>query len=85
METVASGGAGAEETRAALTEIRRKFQAVGQQQISDEEAEKTEGEKIGGEIANQMQAFNKENIQVLKGHMNTEPKVFYSQLDGEVR
>lgn len=25
------------------------------------------------------------NIQVLKAHMNTEPKVFYSDLDGEVR
>jgi len=25
------------------------------------------------------------NIQVLKAHMNTEPKVFYSNLDGEVR
>jgi len=25
------------------------------------------------------------NIQVLKSHMNTEPKVFYSDLDGEVR
>jgi Fe-S-cluster-containing dehydrogenase component len=25
------------------------------------------------------------NIQVLKAHMNTKPKVFYSDLDGEVR
>jgi hypothetical protein len=25
------------------------------------------------------------NIQVLKPHMNTEPKVLYSELDGEVR
>jgi hypothetical protein len=25
------------------------------------------------------------NIQTLKAHMNTEPKVFYSDLDGEVR
>jgi Fe-S-cluster-containing dehydrogenase component len=45
--------------------------------------------RIFGELGKLSTPLNRmmrqSNIQVLKGHMNTEPKVFYSQLDGEVR
>ncbi|NNM07293.1 MAG: 4Fe-4S dicluster domain-containing protein [Gemmatimonadetes bacterium] len=39
-----------------------------------------------GNRANPLERFRRfNNIQVLKGHLNTEPKVFYANLDGEVR
>lgn len=62
-EAMAQAAAG---NKDAINEIRMKFTSLGQQQISGEEGDKTEGEKVGGEIAKQMQDFNKENIQVLK-------------------
>jgi Fe-S-cluster-containing dehydrogenase component len=45
--------------------------------------------RIFGELDKMSTPLNRmmrqSNIQVLKAHMNTEPKVFYSDLDGEVR
>jgi tetrathionate reductase subunit B len=45
--------------------------------------------RIFGELGKLSTPLNRmmrqHNIQVLKPHMNTEPKVFYSDLDGEVR
>ncbi len=45
--------------------------------------------RIFGELGKLSTPLNRmmrqSNIQVLKPHMNTEPKVFYSELDGEVR
>jgi Fe-S-cluster-containing dehydrogenase component len=45
--------------------------------------------RIFGELGKMSTPLNRmmrqSNIQVLKAHMNTEPKVFYSDLDGEVR
>lgn len=45
--------------------------------------------RIFGELGKRSTPLNRmmrrNNIQVLKPHMNTEPKVFYSKLDGEVR
>ena len=45
--------------------------------------------RIFGELDKRSTPLNRmmrqSNIQVLKAHMNTEPKVFYSDLDGEVR
>lgn len=45
--------------------------------------------RIFGELGKLSTPLNRmmrqSNIQVLKSHMNTEPKVFYSDLDGEVR
>jgi len=45
--------------------------------------------RIFGELGKLSTPLNRmmrqSNIQVLKAHMNTEPKVFYSDLDGEVR
>jgi Fe-S-cluster-containing dehydrogenase component len=45
--------------------------------------------RIFGELGKRSTPLNRmmrqSNIQVLKPHMNTEPKVFYSKLDGEVR
>jgi Fe-S-cluster-containing dehydrogenase component len=45
--------------------------------------------RIFGELGKLSTPLNRmmrqNNIQVLKPHMNTEPKVFYSELDGEVR
>jgi Fe-S-cluster-containing dehydrogenase component len=45
--------------------------------------------RIFGELGKRSTPLNRmmrrSNIQVLKPHMNTEPKVFYSELDGEVR
>jgi len=45
--------------------------------------------RIFGELDKRSTPLNRmmrqHNIQVLKPHMNTEPKVFYSKLDGEVR
>jgi Fe-S-cluster-containing dehydrogenase component len=45
--------------------------------------------RIFGELGKLSTPLNRmmrqSNIQVLKAHMNTEPKVFYSELDGEVR
>ena len=39
-----------------------------------------------GNLANPLERFRRFNeIQVLKGHLNTEPKVYYANLDGEVR
>ena len=47
------------------------------------------GARLFGQIgnrANPLERFRRFNeIQVLKGHLNTEPKVFYANLDGEVR
>ncbi|MFC1576010.1 4Fe-4S dicluster domain-containing protein [Gemmatimonadota bacterium] len=47
------------------------------------------GARLFGEMgnrANPLERFRRFNtIQVLKGHLNTEPKVFYANLDGEVR
>jgi Fe-S-cluster-containing dehydrogenase component len=47
------------------------------------------GARLFGQIgnrANPLERFRRfNNIQVLKGHLNTEPKVFYANLDGEVR
>jgi Fe-S-cluster-containing dehydrogenase component len=45
--------------------------------------------RIFGELGKLSTPLNRmlrqSHIQVLKAHMNTEPKVFYSDLDGEVR
>ena len=47
------------------------------------------GARLFGELgqqANPLQRFRRfNNTQVLKAHLNTEPKVFYANLDGEVR
>ena len=47
------------------------------------------GARIFGELgnrANPLERFRRFNdIQVLKAHLNTEPKVYYAHLDGEVR
>lgn len=47
------------------------------------------GARILGEIgqrANPLERFRRfNNIQVLKAHLNNEPKVFYANLGGEVR
>lgn len=47
------------------------------------------GARLFGEMgnrANPLERFRRfNNIHVLKGHLNTEPKVFYANLDGEVR
>ena len=47
------------------------------------------GRRIFGEVhrpASPLTRFRRFNaIQVLKPHLNTEPKVFYANLDGQVR
>ena len=47
------------------------------------------GARLFGELghrANPLERFRRFNhIQVLKAHLNTEPRVFYANLDGEVR
>lgn len=47
------------------------------------------GARLFGELGNRANPFERfrrfNDIQVLKGHLNTEPQVYYANLDGEVR